>query len=407
MQNNNYNFEKYDDEYQQLLNFLIVRLPKTIPGWNKKEFGFRIHYKTIYQLHNKKWVEYNQGWVNQLIIDIDNPEDTWDTITNKCLEMEIEPTWMCKTDKGFHLSFALEKSFPFENTRQIKYIRDIKVALTYFLNGDKNGSHKLKGIWRNPLQHPFFYNEELFYNLDDFKKILLDYREIERIENYKHLPINQIFKKEVDTKKKLNFIFTFSENERNEFLFRHLMFQSKNRNWDLKENINFLINLQIEENKKTNVPLLELSEIERIARSVLKYNKNNKNFSSNPNSINSNKTNKNYNIGSMGFDKIKNLSESEYIEEVKKRRSLSGKRTQELLKKDEGNKMTRIENCKKLNIEKEEKNYKKVVNLLTGVFNEEYKKKNGKWNGAKISRELKIDQRVVIKNIKKYEDDKN
>jgi hypothetical protein len=69
----------------------------------------------------------------------------------------------------------------------------------------------------------------------------------------------------------------------------------------------------------------------------------------------------------------------------------------------EETKMTRIENMKKINVDKVEKNYRAVVNILTGLFNEEYKKKSGAWHIGKIATQLNLNRDTVSKYIKEYE----
>ena len=72
----------------------------------------------------------------------------------------------------------------------------------------------------------------------------------------------------------------------------------------------------------------------------------------------------------------------------------------------EDTKMTRTENMKKINAEKVDKNYKKVANLLTGLFNDAYKKKNGKWHIGKIASAVNLTEKTVSKYIKKFENEK-
>lgn len=71
----------------------------------------------------------------------------------------------------------------------------------------------------------------------------------------------------------------------------------------------------------------------------------------------------------------------------------------------EETKMTRTENMHKINADKVDKNYKKVVNLLTGLFTEQYKKKNGAWHIMKISKELSMSRNTVSKYIKEFENE--
>ena len=72
---------------------------------------------------------------------------------------------------------------------------------------------------------------------------------------------------------------------------------------------------------------------------------------------------------------------------------------------DEELKMTRSENAKKVAAQKADKNYKKVANLLTGLFNDEYKKKNGKWHIGKIALAVGMTEKTVSKYIKEFENE--
>jgi len=70
----------------------------------------------------------------------------------------------------------------------------------------------------------------------------------------------------------------------------------------------------------------------------------------------------------------------------------------------EDSRMTRAEHMKKLNRKREEESYKKVVNTITGLYANEYKKKNGKWNISKIARELGMHRDTVSKHLKVFEE---
>ena len=72
----------------------------------------------------------------------------------------------------------------------------------------------------------------------------------------------------------------------------------------------------------------------------------------------------------------------------------------------EETKMTRIENMKKINADKIDRNYRKVVNLLTGLFSDDFKKKSGAWHYGKICEELHLSPNTVKKYIKEYEDER-
>jgi len=73
---------------------------------------------------------------------------------------------------------------------------------------------------------------------------------------------------------------------------------------------------------------------------------------------------------------------------------------------DEELKMSRTEHIKKVNEKRKEEAYIKVVNAITGLYADEYKKKNGTWHISNIAKNLKINRRTVTKYIKEYEEKK-
>ena len=62
-------------------------------------------------------------------------------------------------------------------------------------------------------------------------------------------------------------------------------------------------------------------------------------------------------------------------------------------------KMTRAENMKRVSKEKEEKNKRKILNLITGLYADDYKKKSGAWNISKIAKDLSIHRNTVAKHL--------
>lgn len=72
----------------------------------------------------------------------------------------------------------------------------------------------------------------------------------------------------------------------------------------------------------------------------------------------------------------------------------------------EETKMSRTEHMTKLNAKRAEENYKKVVNIITGLFHDQYKKKSGSWHIQKIADELNLTAKTVSKYIREYQDEK-
>lgn len=64
---------------------------------------------------------------------------------------------------------------------------------------------------------------------------------------------------------------------------------------------------------------------------------------------------------------------------------------------------SRIENMKRIKKAEEDRNRIKVINVLTGLMSDEYKKKNGKWNITKIARDTNLTRPTVMKFVAEYE----
>jgi len=375
---------KQNEEFRELFAYLITKLPNKIGGWNdKKAINQSFKSKTTYNLLNKKWINYNHKWVNLLIFDIDdkNLEQTLEI----ALKFDLEPSFACSTDKGCQLFYSLENKINFDWKKSIKYAKDIKRAFTHFLGADKIASHRLDGVYRNPLLQDYFYfNEGLEYSLDDFKDMLIKFNQIGKSANDKF----QTYRKKA---KISNNSFDFVDGNRNNYLWYYGMAYTQNKGFSLDSIENILNDFQ----NSFEIENLEEKEIENIAISIKKYNDENKN-NVKMKIFTPDKKNKNY--GVMQMPKIKNLSEEDYKKEVKKRQKLGAEYTTNLLK---GQKMDgRIEHAKKLNKEKEDKNARRIKNLLSGLFANDYKKPNGKWNITKISEELNLSRPTITKHLK-------
>lgn len=66
-------------------------------------------------------------------------------------------------------------------------------------------------------------------------------------------------------------------------------------------------------------------------------------------------------------------------------------------KKYEGTKMTRQENMKKIAEKKVDTNRALVINATSGLMKDIYKKKSGKWNIAKLSKDLNLARNTIYK----------
>jgi hypothetical protein len=86
---------------------------------------------------------------------------------------------------------------------------------------------------------------------------------------------------------------------------------------------------------------------------------------------------------------------------------ISTKKTHRKLKDYlEETKMTRQEHMKRVSAEKAKKNKCAVINIMTGLYADEYKKKSGSWHYGKIAETIGLSSKTVAKIIKEYEKSK-
>ncbi len=69
--------------------------------------------------------------------------------------------------------------------------------------------------------------------------------------------------------------------------------------------------------------------------------------------------------------------------------------------------MTREEIAQKNAFDKHEKARKLVLNLVTGMFNEEYRKPSGKWHIGKIADATHLHRDTVSKHLRQWEANKD
>jgi hypothetical protein len=120
--------------------------------------------------------------------------------------------------------------------------------------------------------------------------------------------------------------------------------------------------------------------------------------------------------GIFSFDELLNYAMSNFVDKAKDRSTLKAKcsnifrwyldRDFEIPKRREkkpkGEVMaTRQEHAKKMTKQREEKAKRKVLNLITGMFKDEYRKKDGSWNVSKITKESGTNRRTVMKYLPK------
>lgn len=122
--------------------------------------------------------------------------------------------------------------------------------------------------------------------------------------------------------------------------------------------------------------------------------------------------------GIFSYDELYNFGTDNFIEKVKDRSTLKAKcrnifnwyldkdfkltEPKIYIKKDKGEVMaTREQHAKNMTKDREEKARKKVLNVITGMFKDDYKKSNGSWNISKIAKDSVTSRNTVMKYLPK------
>lgn len=372
---------KYKDDKEQLEELLIKNLPKKIKSGNEKYSSNFYEYSSAKSLREHKFINFNSSTqISFLVFDIDKFEDKTaleyfknidnflEYITNN---IGLEPTYILETQKGFHFAYHLKNHIFTHQRKPFKYTMDIKRAITKYLKCDEIASHRLYGVWRNPLLHTCYYSHKINYELDDFKKF------IPKIE-FTNTPIR--LKVKIDENELI-------EGQRNNTLFKYAMRFAKGKKILTQSDIlDFLIN--INNTKQVNLPN---SELNQIANSTFKYWQNG--------TIRYGELKdkeKNFNVGVMEFEKMKYLTYDEYLEETKRRQQKAAIRTLELRDKKKNKQQLLVAKemyMRKLQDEKESLVVCAILDL---------EEKGLKVNVASISRVAKIDRRTAKKYFLAY-----
>lgn len=373
---------KYKYDKEQLEELLVKNLPKRIKSGNDKHLSNIYEYSSIKSLREHKFINFNSSkQISFLVFDIDryndktaleyfkNIDNFLEYITDN---IGLEPTYILETQKGFHFAYHLKNHIFTHQRKPYKYTMDIKRAITKYLKCDEIASHRLYGVWRNPLLHNCYYSHKINYELDDFKNI------IPKIE-FTNTPIR--LKVKIDENELL-------EGQRNNTLFKYAMRFAKGKKILTQSDIlDFLIN--INDTKQVNLPH---SELNQIANSTFKYWQNG--------TIKYGELKdkeKNVNEGAMEFEKMRNLSYDEYLEETKRRQQKAAIRTLELRDKKKNKQQLLVAKEMYMRKLQEEKESSVICAIL------DLEEKGLKVNVASISRIAKVDRRTAKKYLLAYE----
>ena len=364
-----------ENEKEELKEVLIKNLPNRIKGGNDKKKSNVLEYQTVIALEKSKFININtKERISFLVFDIDKFEDKtakeyfkninglYDFISEK---IGLEPTYILETQKGFHFAYHLKNHIYTNQKKALSYVIAIKEAITKILSCDTIASHKLYGVWRNPLLHPCYYSEQINYELKDFKS-LLPKRDFTKSKRKLTIKI-----KEED----------LEVGNRNLTFFKYALKFAYNQNsLTVNDIFDFLENI----NSSKNVNL-ENKELLTISNSVFKR------WQNGTIDIKYIKDIKSINEGIMEFEKMKNLSKEDYDLETKSRQKLSALRTVSIRDKEK-NKNQLLEAKQNYIIKLQQKKELEVQNAIIELQNQ-----NLKVSASSISRLTGIDRKTVKK----------
>ena len=301
------------NDIEEFIEVLIKNLPAKIKAGNEKKKANIDELKTIDALNTCKFINFNsKERISFMVFDIDTMENMTAKQYFKDIrgiyayimeKIELAPTYILETEKGFHFAYHLKNHIFTHQQKALNYLTLIKRGITKILNCDERASHRLNGVWRNPLLHPNFYSSYLNYELVDFKKFIAP-----KIVKVKKTYTN--FKFNIKDK-------DLQKGSRNTTLFNTaLKFAFSKENSSIDEIYSFINNINISRNVN-----LDSREISSICWSAFNYRERG------DYKDNSSYEDRNINTGIMEFPKMRNLPYSEYVAETKIRQKLSALRT--------------------------------------------------------------------------------
>lgn len=284
--------EKIDFRKEILLQLFLKSFPKKfqVAETKKKLKQSKVFYtfKTPKTFLKNEYVYYNKFTFNFLIVDIDTKIRGIREIIELLDEYFIAPpTWICETNNGYQVGFALEKPFLIngetlsEKDKILKkYAANMLKNMHELLGGDPQ-SLRLQGFYKNPIylnldKFKLFVTKNKF-NLSDFDIILPKKKKITNKKNAPnaggdfHTDTNKIkfLAQEFLLNFNFNILHQITIGLRNSFLWYVGMFLSKQTDDWIDRLYTYNLNL-------TN-PLKE-EELLHIIKSIENYNRQNKNF---------------------------------------------------------------------------------------------------------------------------------
>ncbi len=184
-----------------LFSLLIKNLPAKIHASNNKSGAFsKASVNTAFALKKNKFIEFNsKERITIVVFDKDVHagktalvffEDIL-TFQDWILEkLDILPSYICQTTKGFQFGFVINGFMTVQNgysprNSPEQFLQDVKKRYIQHLELDNIASSRNHGIFRNPIKHKYIAYPSAVYDINDLNSALLDEVIVTEFTSYK------------------------------------------------------------------------------------------------------------------------------------------------------------------------------------------------------------------------------
>ena len=385
-----------DPNYNNVMSLLINSLPQKVNASNDKESANYPANKgkdRYLAIKYNSFIDFNsEGRVSLMIFDIDSihGKKAIDVYTLDEIVFEIQlrvgcvPTYVLQTKKGYHFAYHLKNHVYLDQERPTAYLKAIKIAITKICDCDPLASHRLSGVWRNPLTHKTFFSGICDYELLSFRPLINN-------KNHSSRTINNSSNKKATKNTLAISISLLVKGKRNKTLSKFAVnYCLGNKQATINDLKTYLLNI----NEYAKPPLGN-KEVKKIVNSIFKMKEADKLY-------HPVYKERNINFGSMKLAPIRGLSVNEYFIETKNRQVYAAKFTNDLIAKSKQMRNKREKNIKKA--QKQSIESKKESNLFNIRYAiDKLKEEDKKLSYVNIAKKSDIDRRTVSKYVVLYD----
>lgn len=180
----------FESNEEHLFSLLLKNLPSKIHCSNNKSGAFsKASVLTHIALKNYNFIEFNsKKRITIVVFDKDKHKDITALAYFKDIptfyewlidKINIVPTYICETTKGFQFAFVIkgfltvESGFNPRNAPQY-FLSDIQTKYIKYLQLDEIASSRINAIFRNPIKHKYIAYPNKIYDLHDLNNAIKD-----------------------------------------------------------------------------------------------------------------------------------------------------------------------------------------------------------------------------------------